>query len=282
MRPGCDDEGACDCGYLDDVMREGYQRDYSTPPPDERCPMCDNRGNPFPGGCMDCGRLRPDTPKSAEPAAAEVQRWWLDKSDGKFYEPGTDGVDDYIEVIEKSAYDAQVAGHVKTLKELEKVIEQRDRYKKQLQDNEWKVEAQLQKEIAKLKASTAGERALNEEKCRCFYDRAIKAETERDELGGLLSIANTAHANDVKKLRRELEEAAVERETLLALVDEWKRADHNLNMSSSRQIALDAEEKCEQYKAIAAQLAAACTRNPSSGSCIEALKEYNKLMETKK
>lgn len=33
---------------------------------------------------------------------------------------------------------------------------------------------------------------------------------------------------------------------------------------------------------MAAQLAAACTRNPSSGSCIEALKVYNKLMETKK
>lgn len=39
---------------------------------------------------------------------------------------------------------------------------------------------------------------------------------------------------------------------------------------------------CEQYKSVAAQLAAACVRNPSSGSCIEALKEYNKLMETKK
>ncbi len=42
MRPGCDDEGACDCGYLDSVMREGYQQDYSTPPPAERCPRCGN------------------------------------------------------------------------------------------------------------------------------------------------------------------------------------------------------------------------------------------------
>lgn len=32
MRPGCDDDGACDCGYLDSVMREGYQQDYNPPP----------------------------------------------------------------------------------------------------------------------------------------------------------------------------------------------------------------------------------------------------------
>jgi hypothetical protein len=64
MRPGCDDEGACDCGYLDRVMREGYQRDYSTPPPAERCPTC---------GLIDCAwKYDPRShgaPKSAEPAA---------------------------------------------------------------------------------------------------------------------------------------------------------------------------------------------------------------------
>lgn len=61
MRPGCDDEGACDCGYLDSVMREGYQQDYSTPPPAERCPHEQSAG----GYCVRCGTI---VPKSAEPA----------------------------------------------------------------------------------------------------------------------------------------------------------------------------------------------------------------------
>lgn len=96
MRPGCTDEGVCDCGYLDSVMREGYQQDYSTPPPAEMCPVCKSvervgtcpNDYHVPVRCSKCGKevaytsniiglvvvcaiceLYETHPKSAEPAA---------------------------------------------------------------------------------------------------------------------------------------------------------------------------------------------------------------------
>ena len=68
IRPGYDDEGACDCGYLDSVMREGYQQDYSTPPPAERCPVCGHVSQ-HPDELHVCRDPKADElPKSAEPA----------------------------------------------------------------------------------------------------------------------------------------------------------------------------------------------------------------------
>lgn len=65
MRPGCDDEGVCDCEYLDSVMREGYQKDYSTPTgspsgdaPD--CPKCGSIDIRPGGSYLWCGNIHCD------------------------------------------------------------------------------------------------------------------------------------------------------------------------------------------------------------------------------
>lgn len=93
------------CGSFDDRAyttncKDAFHSPPAPAPSAEKCPLH------WPGDRLSCAACEKFW-RSREPASPpEVREWWLDKSDGKFYEPGTDGVEDYIEVIEKSYADS--------------------------------------------------------------------------------------------------------------------------------------------------------------------------------
>ena len=276
MRPGCDDEGVCDCGYLYSVMREGYQKDYSTPtgspstpPPAERCPH----------GVLDALDCYACTPKSAESAASEddiaadllearsKQGWPAKAPQLSQAECERLYAETLVELADLIAPAAEVS-RVEQIRAAYKdtysfangaaspsdtayMLQQYDAARAELRRYEHRFGStyahQLEKEIAALKAEIV---------------EYVEITNERNQL------------------RRELE-SAQEGERFYRR--EWESACERYNYAQEERD--EARAECERLKADAKhneaawnrtmdeneRLRAACKRNPSSGSCIEAL-----------
>ncbi len=260
MRPGCTDEGVCDCGYLDSVMREGYQQDYSTPPPAERCPVCR-----YPDGL----HAPVCEPKSAEPAVnpqGDNRVTQLDGVNGSSILPSStpgytrvanEPPKSYTHVAD-SAQENSVCTPVSDKPAAAEVrVEDLIAYAKEISEPpHWESHRVIKQLLTAYDAVCAQLRKANEW-AYSLESQVSALKAERDELEdalGKAAIELGAPPNGlrivVEKLTRELDT------TDKAFIERSAERD-------------EARAECERLRA-------ACKRNPSSGSCIDALEAGEK------